>query len=143
MVLGIIVSLISLGLLIALMFNIAILALPLFAGVAAGRFVYETGAGALGVIVVGFLAGAAALGLAQVLLVMTRSTLVRLPIALAFAAPAALAGYHLVLGLTHIGGAYGVWEHFFAGVGAIAIGIAALKRLATPIIPPSPAAHSE
>lgn len=142
MMLGVIFSLIGIGLLIALMFNMAIFALPLFAAVAAGRFAYETGAGVLGATVVGFVAGAAALGVTQVVLVMTRSTLVRLAVALAFTAPAALAGYHLVLGLSQIGGAHGVWQQIFAAVGAIAIGIAALMRLATPIIPPAPRART-
>ncbi len=67
---------------------------------------------------------------------MTRSTVVRLGVALAFIAPAAFAGYHLVFGLSHIGGAHGVWQHIFAGIGSLAIGVAALMRLAAPIIPP-------
>jgi len=138
MVLGVIFSLLGTGMLIALMFNMAILALPLLAAVAAGRFAYDTGAGVLGAIAVGFLAGAAALSAGQAVLVMTRSTLVRLAVALAFTAPAAFAGYHLVLGLSHMGGAHGVWQQIFAGVGAIAVGAAALMRLATPIIPPAP-----
>ena len=138
MVLGIIFSLLGIGALVALMFNMAILALPLFAAVAAGRFAYDTGAGVLGGIAVGFVAGAAALGMGQAILLMTRSTHVRLAVALAFTAPAAFAGYYLVLGLSHIGGAHGPWQQIFAGIGAIAIGAAALARLATPVIPPAP-----
>ncbi len=138
MVLGIILSLLGIGALVALMFNMAILALPLFAAVAAGRFAYDTGAGALGAIAVGFVAGAAALGLGQAVLIMTRSTAVRLTVAFAFTAPAAFAGYHLVLGLSHIGGAHGLWQQIFAGCGSVAIGVAALMRLATPVILPAP-----
>ena len=138
MVLGIILSLLGIGTLVALMFNMAILALPLFAAVAAGRFAYDTGAGALGAIAVGFVAGAAALGLGQAVLIMTRSTAVRLVVAFAFTAPAAFAGYHLVLGLSHIGGAHGLWQQIFAGCGSVAIGVAALMRLATPVILPAP-----
>ena len=137
MVLGIIFSLLGIGALVALMFNMAIMALPLFAGVATGRFAYDTGAGALGAMAVGFVAGAAALGMGQAILVITRLTLVRLAVALAFTAPAAFAGYHLVLGLSHIGGAQGAWQQIFAVVGAIAIGVAALARLVRPVIPPA------
>ena len=108
MLIGILFSLLGIGLLIGLMFQMAIFALPLFAGVTAGRFAYETGAGALGAILVGAVAAVFALGLAQVVLVVTRSTALRLLIALAFAAPAGLAGYFLVLGFSHIGGAHGV-----------------------------------
>lgn len=137
MVLGIIFSLLGIGMLIALMFNLAILALPLFAAVVAGRFAFDTGAGAFGAIAVAIVAGAAALGAGQAVLLMTRSTIVRLAVAIVFTAPAAFAGYHLVLGLSHIGGAHGVWQQIFAGIGSVAIGAAALMRLATPIIPPA------
>ena len=137
MVLGIIFSLLGIGALVALMFNMAILTLPLFAAVAAGRFAYDTGAGALGAVAVGFVAGAAVLGLGQAVLLMTRSTAVSLVVAFAFTAPAAFAGYHLVLGLSHIGGAHGLWQQIFAGVGSVAIGMAALMRLTTPIILPA------
>ena len=125
MMVGFIFSLLGIGMLIALMFNLAILALPLFAAVAAGRFAYDTGAGALGAIVVGFVAGAAALGAGQAILVLTRSTVVRLAVALAFTAPAAFAGYHLVLELSHIGGTHAVWQQIFAAIGSVAIGVAA------------------
>ena len=63
---------------------------------------------------------------------------IRLAVALAFTAPAALAGYHLVLGLSHIGGAHGIWQQVFAVIGSVVIGVAALIRLATPMIPPTP-----
>ncbi len=134
MVLGIIFSLLGIGALIALMFNMAILALPLFAAVTVGRFAYETGAGVLGAIAVGFVAGAVALGVGQAVLIMTRSTVVRLVVAFALTAPAAFAGYHLVLGLSYIGGAHGLWQQIFAGIGSVVIGVVALMRLATPII---------
>ena len=45
MVLGVIFSLTGICLLIALMFNMAIFALPFFSGVAVGRFAYDSGAG--------------------------------------------------------------------------------------------------
>ena len=138
MALGVVFSLLGIGMLVALMFNMAILALPLFVAVAAGRFAYDTGAGAPGAIAVGFVAVAAALGVGQAVLIMTRSTAVRLVVALAFTAPAAVAGYHLVLGLSHIGGARGLWQQIFAAIGSVAIGVAAMMRLATPIIPPTP-----
>lgn len=138
MVLGVVVSLLGIGMLVALMFNMAILALPLFVAVAAGRFAYETGAGALGAIIVGFVAGAAALGVGQAILILTRSTAVRLTVAIPFTAPAAFAGYHLVFGLSHVGGAHGLWQQIFAAIGSVAIGVAALMRLATPVIPPAP-----
>ena len=139
--LGVIFSLLGIGMLIALMFQMAIFALPLFVGVSAGRFAYGAGAGALGAILLGAVA-AAALGIAQLVLVMTRSTALRLLIALAFTAPAAFAGYHLVLGLSRIGGAQGLWQPIFAGIGAVIIAGAALMRLSTPIIPAQDRSHA-
>ena len=135
MVLGVIFSLLGIGALIALMVQMAIFALPLFVGVTVGRFAYDGGAGALGATVVGSLAAAGALGLAQVVLVATRSTALRLLTALAFATPAALAGYNVVLGLSRIGGAQGLWQPIFAGIGAVIIAAAALVRLSTPLVP--------
>ena len=138
MVLGVVFSLLGIGMLVALMFNMAILALPFFVAVAAGRFAYDTGAGALGAIAVGLVAGAAALGVGQAILVLTRSAAIRLTVAIAFTAPAAFAGYHVVFGLSHIGGAHGLWQQIFAAIGSVAIGVAALMRLAAPVIPPAP-----
>jgi len=131
MVLGIIFSLLGIGLLIALMFQMAIFALPLFIGVTAGRFAFQTGAGVVGAIAVGLVAAVAAFGIARLVLAVSRSTALRLAIAAAFAAPAAFAGYHVVLGLSRIGGAHGLWQPIFAGIGAGA----ALAQLATPITP--------
>ena len=135
MILGVLFSLTGICLLIALMFNMAIYALPLFAGVTAGRFAYDTGAGWLGAILIGLPAAIATLGVGQLILAVTKSNLLRLGIAVAFAAPAAFAGYHVVLGLSRIGGAHGIWQPILAGVGAVIIAGAALVRLATPVIP--------
>ena len=138
MVLGVIFSLLGIGMLVTLMFNLAILALPFFAAVTAGRLAYDTGAGVLGAVAVGFVAGAAALAAGQAILVLTRSTVIRLAVALAFTAPAAFAGYHLVLALSHVGRAHGIWQEIFAVIGSVVIGVAALIRLATPMISPTP-----
>ena len=135
MILGVIISLTGICLLIALMFQMAVFALPLFAGVSAGRVAYETGAGWLGAILVGLVAALLTFGLGQLVLAITRSTTLRLAIMFVFAAPAAFAGYHVVLGLTRIGGAHGAWQIVFAALGALAIAVAALARLYMPLIP--------
>lgn len=133
MILGVIFSLTGIGLLIALMFNMAIYALPLFSAVSVGRLAFASGAGWLGAVVVGLLAGVLTLRLGQFVLASTRSGLVRLGIALVFVLPAAFAGYHVVIGLSRIGGAHGLWQSVFATVGAVFIAGAALARLATPM----------
>lgn len=135
MVLGIVFSLLGIGILIAIMFQMAVFALPLFIAVTAGRLAYGSGAGVLGAIGVGLIAAAVAFGIAQLVLATTRSTVVRFIIAFAFTAPAAFAGYHVVLGLSHIGGAHGLWQPIFAGIGAVIIAGTSLARLATPLLP--------
>jgi hypothetical protein len=135
MILGILFSLVGLGVLVALMFNLAIFALPLFAAVTAGRLAFGWGAGVLGAIAVGFIVGAATLALGQLILALHRSATLRLIVSLLFVGPAAYAGYHLVLGLSRIGGAHGVWQPVFAGIGAAAVATAALARLLTPLVP--------
>ena len=134
MVLGIIFGLFGIGVMIAITFLMAIFALPLSAALAAGQLASETGAGLLGTIAVGLVAGVATFAAGQIMLAVTRSTLVRIAIALAFATPAAIAGYGVVLDLTRIGGAYGVWPPIFAVTGAVIIGIAAVCRLSNPLV---------
>ena len=50
-------------------------------------------------------------------------------VALAFAAPAVFAGYHVVFGLAQYGMSSDVWRHVFAVVGATVIGFTAVARL--------------
>ena len=135
MILGVIISLTGVCLLIALMFQMAVFALPLFAGVSAGRLAYDAGAGWLGAVLVGLIAAVLTLGFGQLILAVSKSNVLRLTIAVAFAAPAAFAGYHVVLGLSRIGGAHGLWQTVFAAIGAVIVAGAAVTRLVTPIIP--------
>ena len=74
----------------------------------------------------------------QLLLSLTKSNAIRLVVMAIFAAPAAVGGYHVVLGLTHIGGAHGAWQVVFASIGALFVAGAALTRLATPLLPVTP-----
>ena len=54
---------------------------------------------------------------------------VRLFLVLVFAAPAALAGYHVVLGIGRLTVPSDAWQHAFAGAGALIIGLTAAVRL--------------
>ena len=51
--LGIILSIAAIGFFCWLLFTLAVFALPFFAGVTAGRWAYQTGAGWLGAILIG------------------------------------------------------------------------------------------
>ena len=100
--LGILLGLAAIVLFCWLLFTLAVFALPFFAAVSAGTWAYQTGAGWLGAIVVGLIAGGITLGIGQVLLVIVRPMWVRLPIALAFVIPAVIAGYHVTYGIAKL-----------------------------------------
>ena len=109
-----------------LLFRLAALALPVYAGIGAGFWMLERGSGYGVSIAAGLLVGAMILGAGR-LLCSSLPPLYRLPVALAFAVPAAFAGYQAASGLaglavaeglalTSLGivgaalGAYGAWR---------------------------------
>ena len=108
----------------------AVYALPFYAGLTAAFASYHSGAGMLGAIVVGFLAGAATLLIGQLAFASMPSPLIRGAIALVFAVPAAVAGFYMTLGLSRIGVSFPVWSDIFAVVGAICVGGTAFARRA-------------
>ena len=101
-VIGLILSVFGVGYLCWLLFTLAVYALPLFAGMMAGLAAYHSGAG-LGALVVGFAAGAVTLVAGQAAFAAVKSPVLRVVIAILFAAPAAIAGYHATLALAQIG----------------------------------------
>ena len=110
-------------------FNLAVYALPFFAAVAGGLFAYHTGAGPIGGAAIAMAAGATALVAGQFAFAHSRSTVLRTMIAAAFALPAAVAGYHLVLGVSTMGMPSDTWRHVFAIIGAAVVGSTAWARL--------------
>jgi hypothetical protein len=113
-----------------LLFTLAIYALPFYAGVSAMLWALSTGAGILGGLAIGIVAGVVTLIAGQLLFAAVRAPLPRLAIALLFAVPASIAGYHAVHGLTGIGQPAEIWRQTFAWVGAFVIGVTAWLRLA-------------
>lgn len=122
-------SVAGIGLICWMLFNLAVYALPFFAGVSAGMFAHQTGSGPMGAILVGVAAGAVTLVLGQVLFATLRSAVLRAIVAAAYAAPAALAGYHAVHGLSAIGGTSEIWRQAFAVTGAAVIAGVAWARV--------------
>ena len=118
-----------------LLFNLAVFALPLFAGVTVGAWAHETGAGISGAVIVGAIAAAVTFGLFQLLLLVARPTWIKLVVILAFVAPAAVAGYHATFGIVKLTMPSDTWQLVFAIVGAAAVGITAFMRL-TLMAPP-------
>lgn len=115
-----------------LAYTLAVHALPFMLAVEAARFAYATGSGLIGAGLVGFLAGAAAYGLLVFAFASLRSPVLRLIVALVFAAPAAIAGYALVHGVTREAVPSEVWRQIFCVIGGGFVGMSALLRLAAP-----------
>ena len=103
-------------------------ALPLFSGVSAGLLVLGWGSSVSGGLVAGLVVGIAVATVGPVAFSQARSPVLRLSIGLIFAAPAAAAAYHAVLGL---------FGHFVAAApreilafaAAFLVGMAAWRRL--------------
>ena len=129
-IIGIILSAVGIGFFCWLLFTLAVYALPFFAAMTAGLAVYHNGSGVMGALVVGVLAGGATLAIGQLAFATVRTPLIRAVIALLFAAPAAVAGYHATLGLAHIGIPSQGWQEAFAILGAIMVGSTAWTRMA-------------
>lgn len=129
MFLAVALTILGLGFICWILFSLAVYALPFFAAVTAGLWAHGTGAGVIGAAAVGLVAGVATLFAGQVLFAVVRSTLVRAALALAFAAPAAVAGYHAVLGVAAIGVPSEPWRQVFAAIGAVIVGFTAASRL--------------
>ncbi|MGO4716616.1 hypothetical protein [Bradyrhizobium sp. 2TAF24] len=112
-----------------LAYTLAIYALPFLLGVEAARLAYATGSGLIGAGLVGLVAAAAAYGLLVVLFMAVRPPILRLAVALVFAAPAAVAGYALVHGVTRESVPSEVWRQVFCVLGGGLVGVSALARL--------------
>ena len=112
-----------------MLFNLAVYALPFFAGLTVALAAYHSGAGVVGGILVGFFAGADLLALGQVAFAAVRSPLIRAAIALLFGAPATVAGYHATLGVAHIGVPSEAWREVFAVIGPVVAGVTAWVRM--------------
>jgi hypothetical protein len=128
--LGILVSLAAIGTMCWLLFNLAVFALPFFAGVTLGTWAYGTGAGWLGATVIGLAGAGLVLALGQGLLLVVRPLWARFLIALAFVAPAGVAGFHAALGITRLLMPSEAWQVVSAIIGAVAVGITAFLRVA-------------
>jgi hypothetical protein len=129
-ILGIFLCIAAIGILCWLLFTLAIFALPLFVGVSAGTWAFNTGAGWLGAILVASLAAGLTLGVGQILLGVFSPMWAKLAIALVFVAPAMVAGYHATHGIAKHMIPSEIWQIVFSVIGATAVGATAYLRVA-------------
>ncbi|KIZ33998.1 MULTISPECIES: hypothetical protein [Rhodopseudomonas] len=141
MIIAIFGSVTAIAVLCCLLFTLAIYALPALGGVAAGMWAYETGAGLPGSALVGLVGAGLVFGLAQFLILFARPMWVKLAVALAFVAPAAIAGFHATHGIVKHLMPSESWQIAFSVIGAVAVGITAFVRM-TSMAPPGPAGQT-
>lgn len=113
-----------------LAYTLAVYALPFMLGITAAQFAYHTGAAFLGASLVGFVVAVTAFGVLALLFDTLRSPILRLIVALVFVAPAAVAGYALVHGVTKEAVPSEIWRQIFCIVSGGFVGVSALLRLA-------------
>lgn len=136
--LGILLSVAGIGFFCWLLFTLAVYALPFFAGMTVGLWAYDSGAAPIGAFLIGAFAAGLTFGLGQLIFTSVQSVWVRFAIALAFAAPAAFAGYHATLGLTRLTMPSEGWQMAFSVLGALAIGATAWTR----VVATGPSGHT-
>ncbi|MBB4303387.1 hypothetical protein GGD81_002430 [Rhodobium orientis] len=137
MIIAILGSITAIAVLCWLLFTLAIYALPALGGVAAGMWAYQTGAGLPGSVLVGLVCAGLVFGLAQFLILFARPMWLKLAVALAFVAPAAVAGFHATHGIVKHLMPSETWQTVFSVIGAAAVGITAFVRV-TSMAPPGP-----
>ncbi|WP_227287769.1 hypothetical protein [Boseongicola sp. H5] len=112
-------SVIGLGFLVWVLFALAVYALPAFVGVSVGMYVYDTEAGVIAALVAGMFAAVFTYLIGQIVFAKVQSVPIRLAIGALFAAPAGVAGFSAIEGLSQIGGASEGWTLAFAIIGGI------------------------
>lgn len=128
---------------ICLLFSLAVYALPVGAGIALALWMHGQDHAYLVAILGGFAAGVAIHVIGQLLFAVIRSPILRLAIALLFAVPAGVAGYHAVQGVIGLAIDPGTLLSALSWIGAVFIAITAWIRLANfNMTGPSPGAST-
>lgn len=108
----------------AMLFRLSIYALPLFVAFLAGSATYRSNSGIVAALAAAAIAAIVLLAPAQFALAFAKSDLTRAAIGLAFAAPAALAGYHAVHGIAVATMPQAAWQLTVSLLGAAIIATA-------------------
>lgn len=128
--LGIGLSFFGIGFLCWMLFSVAIYALPCAAGFWAFLATIHSGAGPIGAIAIGVIAGAATFAAGQFALANSHNPMTRALIALLFTVPAAVAGYSVAAGLAGVGISSHAWDVAFGILGGFMASCTAWVRLA-------------
>jgi hypothetical protein len=120
-----------------LLFTLAVFALPFYVGLTVGIWAFHTGAGMLGAILVGLVAGGVTFGIGQLALAFVPWTWLRLLIILLYVTPATVAGYSATHGIAQMAMPSSTWQMTFSVIGAIAVSVTAFIRFTAMAAPGS------
>nr|ART40659.1 L429 [uncultured bacterium] len=124
MLIGITLIIVAVFLCCALLFRLSIYALPLIVAFLAGSATYRGGNGAVAALAAAAITAIILLTVAQLALAFAKSDLTRAAIGIAFAAPAAVAGYHAVHGIAAATMPPSAWQIVVALLGAAIVAAA-------------------
>ena len=131
MFLSVFLSILGLGFMVYVLFSLAVYALPFFIALTVGMYLHVSEAGVLIALTTGLFAGVFTLLFGQIAFAKIGSSPVKLGIGALYAAPAGLAGYHAIRGLSEIGGASETWTTVLAWIGAAIVAGTAWVRIAS------------
>lgn len=121
MLLGLALIIVAVFMICALLFRLSIYALPLFVAFLAGSVTYRSDSGIVAAFAAAATAAIVLLAAAQLALAFARSELTRAVIGIAFAAPAAVAGYHAVHGIAAATMPQSAWHLVVSLIGATVV----------------------
>lgn len=124
-VIAIIVSFAAVGALCWLLFALSVNAVPVMAGLCVGIWAHQAGTGVAASVAVGLGVAGATLAIGRFLLITLRPTWLKLAVAFAFIAPAALAGYLATYGIVRHLMPSEFWQIALAAIGSVVVGTAA------------------
>lgn len=125
MLIGFALIIVAVFLCCALLFRLSIYALPLFVAFLAGSTTYRTDSGILAALAAAAISAIILLAAARLALAFAKSDLTRATVGVAFAAPAAIAGYHAVHGIAAATMPPSAWQLILSLLGAAIIAAAA------------------
>ncbi len=124
MLIGFALIIVAVILCCALLFRLSIYALPLFVAFLAGSATYRTDSGILAALAAAAISAIIVLAAARFALALAKSDLTRAAVGFAFAAPAAIAGYHAVHGIAAATMPPSAWQLALSLLGAAMIAAA-------------------
>jgi hypothetical protein len=124
MLIGFALIIVTIALCCALLFRLSVYALPLFVAFLAGSAIYRSGSGIIAALAAAAIAAIILLAVAQLALGFAMSDLTRAVVGIAFAAPAAVAGYHAVHGIAAATMPPSAWQLIVSLLGATIIAAA-------------------